>query len=65
MTKHHWHSPESRPEKSGYFFRYYGNAKADLEPDMYSAQESQWYVKDGGEWVPSNWMLRWREGDLS
>lgn len=59
MTKHHWHSPETRPERSGFYFRYYGNKEADSQYDVWDG--NKWLVLDGGYWVESNWPLRWRE----
>ena len=61
MTKHHWHSPESRPEKPGYYFRYYGNKEADSQPDYWDGVE--WLVDNGlGQaMTPSGWPRRWRE----
>lgn len=59
MTKHHWNSPESRPEKADFYYRYYGNKQADSEPDYWDG--SKWFVSDGDSLVESNWPLRWRE----
>lgn len=59
MTKHHWHSPESRPAKPGYYFRFYGNKEADSVKDVWDG--TSWNVIDGDVWVRSDWPLRWRE----
>ncbi|WP_147411970.1 hypothetical protein [Ralstonia pseudosolanacearum] len=61
MTKHHWHSPESRPLSAGFYYRYYGNKEADSTPDEWDGLK--WWVWDEefGVMVESNWPLRWRE----